>query len=133
LLLISLIVACGSRPGNPGDTAEQQQVTYQPTWTRKSATGGPGDVAGERCAYDSQNKRVLFFGGAALPATSVAVGSPADTFAWNGSAWTKLADASVANNAPPPRDGFMMAYDDARHRLVVFGGERRQDYYLNAR
>jgi Dockerin type I domain len=41
-----------------------------------------------------------------------------DTWTWDGTVWTQ-----VATTGPEARFGMGMAYDSARHRTVLFGGE----------
>jgi len=62
-------------------------------------------------AYDSQRGRTVLFGG---DGGSSLLG---DTWEWDGSAWT-----NVANGGPLARSGHGMAYDSVRGRTVLFGG-----------
>jgi len=63
-------------------------------------------------AYDAARQRiVLFFGG--FGATRYC----GDTWVWDGSAWTQVADTG-----PDPRYFHGMVYDDSRQRVVLFGG-----------
>src|SRR5262249_488008 len=59
----------------------------------------------------SSDKLVVLFGGAS--------GSNlfADTWIWDGTEWTQVADTG-----PAARSGHSLAYDSARNRLVLFGG-----------
>ena len=63
-------------------------------------------------AYDSEHKLVLLFGGEASDRYRN------DTWAWDGQAWTQVADTG-----PNPRRLHAMAFDSARQRTVLFGGE----------
>jgi hypothetical protein len=58
---------------------------------------------------------VLLFGGRAGAALF------ADTWSWDGTAWTRLQPAS----SPPAREAHSMACDAARGRIVLFGGAGR--------
>jgi hypothetical protein len=62
-------------------------------------------------AFDSARKCIVLFGGAS--------GSHllADTWTWDGTEWTQVADTG-----PAARSGPALAYDDARERVVLFGG-----------
>jgi hypothetical protein len=62
-------------------------------------------------AFDSARKCIVLFGGAS--------GSHllADTWTWDGTEWTQVADTG-----PAARSGHALAYDDARERVVLFGG-----------
>jgi hypothetical protein len=61
--------------------------------------------------FDTTASRVVLFGGAS--------GSNllADTWTWNGTEWTQVADTG-----PSARGGHAMTYDSARARVVLFGG-----------
>jgi hypothetical protein len=61
--------------------------------------------------YDSGRKRVLLFGGVDGPAVRN------DTWEWDGSLWTQVADTG-----PSGRAHLAMVYDEARQRVVLFGG-----------
>jgi len=64
-------------------------------------------------AYDSARQCVVLFGGVDLYA-----GYFADTWEWDGSAWTQRNPAVH----PSPRANHAMAYDSARQRVLLFGG-----------
>lgn len=74
-------------------------------------------------AWDPSRQQVLFFGGstAGLSFDGVQLrGEPsADTWAWNGTAWTEL----IPPASPPPRFGHVMAVERAHGRLMLFGGK----------
>lgn len=59
--------------------------------------------------------RLLLFGGAN------ADGELADTWAWDGEAWTQLA-TGCGSSCPAARQGHAMAFDAARNQVVLFGG-----------
>jgi hypothetical protein len=62
-------------------------------------------------AYDSSRNRIVLFGGSG---TSVFL---ADTWEWDGSEWTQIADTG-----PAARQGHGLAFDSKRQRVVLFGG-----------
>jgi hypothetical protein len=64
-------------------------------------------------AYHDGRRTVMLFGGA--DASEVR----GDLWEWDGHRWQQL-----AADGPPPRTFPAMAYDRARHRLVLFGGNR---------
>lgn len=64
-------------------------------------------------AYDPNLRRTIAFGGNEAGAEPVA-----DTWTWDGTAWTELPIAST----PPPRNQQAMAIDPTRASLVMFGG-----------
>jgi hypothetical protein len=62
--------------------------------------------------YDPVSKRVIMFGGFG------ANGNLNDTWAFDGTNWTKL----KTNSAPPVRNGASMAFDRPSSKIVMFGG-----------
>ena len=80
----------------------------------------PAARTGHALAYDAAGRRVLLFGGYTAAGNGARLMS--DLWAWDGTAWSRLDDGSAG---PPPRDDAAVAWDDARGRLVVFGGRRR--------
>jgi hypothetical protein len=64
--------------------------------------------------YDSQQMRILMFGGTSSNDTG---GSLGDTWSWDGASWTL-----VATGGPSARELGAMAFDSARGRIVLFGG-----------
>jgi hypothetical protein len=100
----------GSQP--TGDTWELDGAA----WTLRAFGGPPARSVGAM-VYDERAARVVLFGGSV--AQSVFFGPPLnDTWLWDGNAWT------LANpvHAPSPRMLHAMAYDEARQRVVLFGG-----------
>jgi len=63
--------------------------------------------------YDEQRQRVVLFGGHDVGR------SVADTWEWDGSTWTQ----HLVGPIPVARLNFGMAYDVARRRVVMHGGE----------
>jgi tetratricopeptide (TPR) repeat protein len=78
-------------------------------WTKVSENG-PGRMA-FGFAYDSKRGMLVIFGGMSEGKTM------GDTWSWNGKEWKKLSDTG-----PGPRSMGYMAYDQARDRIVLFGG-----------
>jgi hypothetical protein len=67
-------------------------------------------------AYDTSAQRVMLFGGtSSFGATPTVL---ADTWEFDGATWVNLSLAG----SPPARRSHVMAYDEARQRVVVFGG-----------
>jgi cysteine-rich repeat protein len=75
-------------------------------------------------AYDAGRQRVVMFGG------MVHVGGEdiylSDTWEHDGAAWVQRAPAQ----APPPRGWGVMAYDAARARTILFGGQSNDEAHL---
>ena len=80
-------------------------------WKNYLPAVGPGPRMLPGFTYDSKRGMLLIFGGADKN------GVKGDTWGWDGSAWSKLADAG-----PSPRIMGYMAYDKNRDRSVLFGG-----------
>jgi hypothetical protein len=79
-------------------------------WLLHSGAGTPRGI-GFGLAYDSLIQRVVLFG---IPAEQ--------NYEWDGSTW----QGSVPDVQPPPRLKHGMAADDARGRLILFGGKSTQ-------
>jgi hypothetical protein len=89
-------------------------MTERWLWTQKE-NFGPSPRYGHAMAYDAARQRVVLFGGG-VPEGAV-IRALNDTWEWDGSAW-----AQVADTGPSARLLAGMVYDDARQRLVLFGG-----------
>lgn len=100
-----------------GDTLEWDGAT----WRVLSPQTVPDARKGAAMAYDSARRVVVMFGGSLANG-----GLAADTWEWDGARWTERTTGGVA---PKPRWGHAMAYDTARHRIVLFGGEGRDPYW----
>jgi hypothetical protein len=111
-----------------GESADADAFRSAATWAwndnawHMAAPGGaraPSPRRYHAMAADTARKRVVLFGG-----DSDACGhgtSPArcgDTWIWSGSSWTQ----ATPPTAPSPRYGHAMAYDEARGRIVLYGG-----------
>jgi hypothetical protein len=70
-------------------------------------------------AYDSQRARIVMFGGKTPSGTGDPFINDQSTFVWAG-AWTQL---TTTGTPPAPRARHAMAYDPARDRMVMFGGQ----------
>ena len=82
---------------------------------KKVNTAGPGGRAEAAVAYDRDRGRVVLFGGyRRIGENTQRFG---DTWEWDGRRWQ-----SKATSGPSPRNGAAMAYDQRRHRVVLFGG-----------
>ncbi len=85
-------------------------------WTQVSETGPPARFL-HGMAFDSSKNVVTLFGGQTDSAQAPAQSSIfSDTWEWDGQNWTQQQDTG------PSRSSHAMAYDDARQRLVSFGG-----------
>lgn len=99
--------------GSPiGDTWEWNGTQ----WSAPSITVAPAGRHGHGMAFDAASQRVVLFGGAN--------GSPgglanflADTWEWDGSAWSM-----VAASGPSPRSDHAMAFNSTTGRVLSTGG-----------
>jgi hypothetical protein len=87
------------------------------TWTERNHVASPRAQA-VPLVYDGARQRIIVFGGFG---NGNAGGNTSETWEWDGATWTRRAPAA----SPPGRFGHVMAYDDARQRVVLFGGSRR--------
>ena len=86
------------------------------TWVQLHPATSPPPLSGAAMAYDAATSQIVIFGGLqTFPSGSVELNQ---TWAWNGTTWTKLSPTHV----PPARTDAAMAYDKAKSRLVLFGG-----------
>lgn len=110
------------------------------TWTQV-ATTGPAPRYGHAMAFDESRDRTVLFGGtssAPFMGNGNADNNPSsffcDTWEWDGTSWEKVTNAKtfyyfqerpefLGANAPQPRRFAAMAYDKARRRVVLHGGE----------
>jgi hypothetical protein len=83
------------------------------TWTQR-AVSGPAPRDGHAMSYDSARGLTVLFGGHYLDTIDHYF---ADTWEWNGTAWTQR-----AANGPSARYGQAMAFDMAGGVAVLFGG-----------
>jgi len=86
------------------------------TWTEITPSTSPPPRLGGAMAYDATRERVVLFGGNDGTMTTSRLG---DTWELDGATWIGAAPAT----SPGPRSDHAMAYDSARARIVLFGGE----------
>jgi cysteine-rich repeat protein len=108
------LVLFGGVLGN-GRTAADTWEWDGVQWLARSSLHVPPARAGHAMAYDRGRARVVLFGG------SVGAGKPAsdDTWEWDGTDWIERTPPTH----PPARIHHAMAYDSARARVVLFGGD----------
>ena len=91
-------------------------------WTgtnwRLLSSGVPPTLTNYGAAYDSRRDRVVVFGGMTANDPQTATFSD-ETWEWDGAAWLKRTPVT----SPAPRGRSRMCYDEARGRVVLFGGE----------
>lgn len=86
------------------------------TWTQHTVSVAPGPRSFAAMAYDTARQRVLLFGGW--------TGNlyPLDTWEWDGTGWLQRSPAASPDASGGYAPLFAMAYDEARQRMVMFGG-----------
>jgi hypothetical protein len=88
-----------------------------------TCTSSPRPRAASSMAYDPASNQLILFGG-----DGGGIGFLNDTWNWNGTTWTQVADSGDAGcyntcpGSPQARSGAAMAYDPAIGKLVLFGG-----------
>ncbi|MFN6146127.1 MAG: kelch repeat-containing protein [Planctomycetota bacterium] len=83
-------------------------------WTQLSPAGGTIPRWGHGLVRNTQNNRLIVFGGRSPTLSAFAN----DTQEWTGTAWQTV----VTANAPSPRHVYGFAFDSLRNRAVLFGG-----------
>lgn len=94
-------------------------------WSRLQPEHTPGHRSISAVAYDPARQRIVLFGG-----ISDWLGSKFlyenDTWEWDGVDWVEMKPETI----PPARAGHMMAYDEKRGVVVLFGGEDKSGKYM---
>jgi hypothetical protein len=107
-------------PSKTSGSSALSSPSAQPSPTLTPSPTGPGPRGGGALVYDPENRGVILFGGThTVPhadGTNEAV-TDGDTWLWDGKAWRRLEVFG-----PPARSVAMVAYDSARHVVVMFGG-----------
>jgi hypothetical protein len=143
----TIVMFGGKVPWSPlGDTWEWDGTRGD--WTQRSPAVSPAPQSGHAMAYDSARGKVVLFGGetwewdgsagtwtqrfpsvSPFPAGPMAYDSArgktvlvtaGETWEWDGAAGTWTRSSTVG---PSARTGHAIAYDSARGRIVLFGGE----------
>lgn len=97
------------------DTWESHDGT---TWTQRSPSNRPAARAYAAMAYDSHRARTVLFGGIGTSGVHYT-----DTWEWDGNDWLQLSNtiSGVAQFAH-------LAYDEARHRMVLVASSRTWEW-----
>ena len=86
-------------------------------WTQVTPPTVPTARGGFQMIYDLARDRVVVFGGRAGTGFNPPLSN--ETWEYDGTTWTQV----ITANAPAPRQWFAMAYDPARSRTVLYGGQ----------
>ncbi|MCX5976760.1 MAG: hypothetical protein NTV33_08050, partial [Coprothermobacterota bacterium] len=101
--------------GSEGDLNDTWAYDYAAdTWTNRNPVSSPPARSNHAMAYDSQNGKVILFGGVSSKFLY-------DTWAYDYAAntWTNRSPAS----SPPARFSHAMAYDSQNGKVILFGGD----------
>jgi hypothetical protein len=101
----------GGVPGFLGDSWSFRNDA----WTRIESTENPPARSLGAMAYDSDRDVVVLYGGTGLAASGTTLESLFDTWEFNGTQWTR-----VANDAPKVAKP-IVAYDAANHEVIMMG------------
>jgi hypothetical protein len=122
----SVLVLFGGDTGGTSPTYDFDTWTWNGTsWTLwKTGATGPSPREGARMTYDAATGTVVLYGGYGCPTFACTSQTTlADTWTWNGSAWTAICGtATTAACGPSVRRGASLAYDAAHSTVVLFGG-----------
>ncbi len=135
--LVMISLAFVTLSGTPAQADSSSLLTW--SQANGSANGctttcpaSPTPRAADPVVYDEATAQVMLFGGLGAGFTSLN-----DTWSWNGTAWTQVADSGDAGctttctAGPPPRAASSMAYDPASKQLILFGGDPGSGPFLN--
>jgi hypothetical protein len=109
-----------------------QQANGSANGCTTTCPASPAPRAADPVVYDGATNQVILFGGLGTGFISLN-----DTWSWNGTAWTQVADSGDAGctttctASPPVRAASSMAYDPASKQLIVFGGDPSGGPFLN--
>lgn len=105
--------------GDRGGDAPPLTDTWEWDGTRwqRVDSAGPSPRSGAAMTYDAGRRRIVLFGGA-RPTGGAELD---DTWEWDGHRWQRITEPG-ASGSPPGRVLHAMAYDEARGRVVLFGG-----------
>jgi hypothetical protein len=108
--------------GGLADVNPNNTWTYDgTTWTLQSPAVQPLLVYAASAAFDPGLQGVVLFGGGSGGVDQNT------TWLWDqvGATWTSLTTAQ----SPPAREGAGMTYDEALHRVILFGGQDNNGYF----
>ncbi|MEI6775568.1 MAG: kelch repeat-containing protein [Chloroflexales bacterium] len=115
-----VILFGGSRRGIGGGFLNDIWEWDGTTWTQITSATSPPARSSHAMAYDATRQRVVLFGGSG----SNGGGFLNDIWEWDGTTWTQITPAT----SPPAQSSYVMAYDTARQRVVIFSGNDTWTY-----
>lgn len=103
----------GSMSGDLGDTWE-----YDGTWTQVSPPVSPPARRGGQMTYDAVRERMVLFSGRTGGGTH-----SGDLWEYDGTTWLQITATSSTGTLPGGRIFAAFAWDAARQKIVMFGGQ----------
>lgn len=125
---VLLMVACGQPITSQSPTATSARVLASPpaAATPRATISAPPRLSRAGAAFDTATGELVLFGTAYSAAAFGSSGGPpqpgtatAQTWTWKKGVWRLQSPLA----SPPPRTSAGMVYDEARHRVVLFGGQ----------
>lgn len=114
--LCAILCGCAA-DARPSSTDLRASAIDSGRWTELSPATSPPARMNAAMAWDTARHRLVLFGGASASVPF------ADTWEWDGSTWTEACSSPACKaSSPPARTEHAMAYDEARHVTVLFGG-----------
>lgn len=108
----------GSGTGGQGGSDLPPSFEWEPVCVGSSCLAfAPVARQAAAGAFDAVRNEVVIYGGETFENTVLA-----ETWAWNGSAWTQHCADNACNSALGPRYGAAAVFDPARESVVIFGG-----------
>lgn len=98
------------------------------TWTESDLEIQPSGRLTPALVYDPENEVVVLFGGLEFDALDPKNDSRIwlnDTWIFDGDTWEQI----YPSTSPPARTGSAYFYDEIRHSVIIFGGERQGSDY----
>jgi hypothetical protein len=92
------------------------------TWTKRNPKTSPSRRSFAGLAWDTTRRRAVLFGGG-TNAGGTDVSPFGDTWEWDGAEWARM----TPRRAPSPRTEHCIVYDEARRRVVLYGGNDAGD------
>jgi hypothetical protein len=94
------------------------------TWEQITTLGAPPARTGHAMAFDASRHTVVMFGGATDKTGTTYLNDTweLDISNWPNATWKEACVGTCKTGAPPARSEHRLAYDEARKRIVLFGG-----------
>jgi cysteine-rich repeat protein len=112
-----VVVLFGGSGGNNGNGPRNDTWEWDGTdWTQRFPATVPPARQEHSMAFNPARGRTMLFGGGTRRGTAVG-----DSWEWDGTDWVRL--TVIASATPAERRAFALAYDAARQKMLLFGGQ----------